>query len=78
MSVMDTLSNITGTTFNRYRLDIPFCLSPVDVEEFSGAEKLSKLYYYNIIFTSADKNIDATQLLSKPATLIMGGGILQA
>ncbi|MEX9251135.1 type VI secretion system Vgr family protein [Pseudenterobacter timonensis] len=74
---MDTLSNITSTTLNRYQLDIPSCTSPLDVETFSGAEKLSELYYYNITFTSTDKNIDATQLLSKPATLTMGGGVLQ-
>lgn len=77
MSLMDTLSNITSTTFNRYQLDIPSCTALLDVETFSGAEKLSELYYYNITFTSIDKNIDATQLLSKPATLTMGGGILQ-
>lgn len=77
MSLMDTLSNITSTTLNRYQLDIPSCTSPLDVETFSGTEKLSELYYYNITFTSTDKNIDATQLLSKPATLTMGGGILQ-
>jgi type VI secretion system secreted protein VgrG len=77
MSLMDTLSNITSTTLNRYQLDIPSYTSPLDVETFSGAEKLSELYYYNITFTSTDKNIDATQLLSKPATLKMGGGVLQ-
>ena len=74
----DKIENITSTTLNRYKLDIPSCTSPLDVEEFSGKEKLSELYYYNIIFTSTDKNIDATQLLSKPATLTMGGGILQS
>lgn len=78
MSLMDTLSNITGTTFNRYQLDIPSCTASLDVEEFSGAEKLSELYYYTILFTSTDKNIDATQLLSKPVTLTMGGGVLQS
>ncbi|MDI2119890.1 phage late control D family protein, partial [Klebsiella pneumoniae] len=49
----------------------------LDVEEFSGTEKLSELYYYTITFTSAEKNIDAAQLLSKPAMLTMGGGALQ-
>lgn len=78
MSLMDTLSNITGTTFNRYQLDIPSCTASLDVELFSGAEKLSELYYYDITFTSTDKNIDATQLLSKPATLTMGGVVLQS
>lgn len=74
---MDTFSMITGTTLNRYQLDIPSCTASLDVEEFSGAEKLSELYYYTITFTSAEKNIDAAQLLSKPAMLTMGGGALQ-
>nr|WP_221018488.1 hypothetical protein [Klebsiella pneumoniae] len=38
---MDTSSIITGTTLNRYQLDIPSCTASLDVEEFSGAEKLS-------------------------------------
>lgn len=74
---MDTSSIITGTTLNRYQLDIPSCTASLDVEEFSGTEKLSELYYYTITFTSAEKNIDAAQLLSKPAMLTMGGGALQ-
>lgn len=74
---MDTSSIITGTTLNRYQLGIPSCTASLDVEEFSGAEKLSELYYYTITFTSAEKNIDAAQLLSKPAMLTMGGGALQ-
>lgn len=75
---MDTFSMITGTTLNRYQLDIPSCTASLDVEEFSGAEKLSELYYYTITFTSAEKNIDAAQLLSKPAMLTMGGGAIAA
>lgn len=78
MSLTDTLTSIIKTTLNRYQLDIPSCTSPLDVEEFSGKENLSELYYYNIIFTSTDKNIDASQLISKPATMTMGGGILQS
>lgn len=76
MYLTDTLADMTNTGLNRYRLDIPSCSSSLDVEEFSGKEHLSRPYYYNIVFTSTDKNIDATQLLSKPATLTMGGGIL--
>ncbi|MFA1658144.1 DUF2345 domain-containing protein [Klebsiella quasipneumoniae] len=75
---MDTSSIITGTTLNRYQLDIPSSTASLDVEEFSGAEKLSETYRWTIYFTSTDKNIDASQLLSKPATLTMGGGILQS
>lgn len=78
MSLMDTLTRITNTTLNRYQLDIPSCPAILDVEEFSGKENLSELYYYHIIFTSPDKDIDATQLVSKPATLTMGGGVLQS
>lgn len=77
MSLIDTLSNITKNTLNRYRLDIPSCSSPLDVEDFSGNEGLSKTYQYDILFTSADKDLDATQLLLKSASLTMGTGALQ-
>lgn len=82
MNLTDTLQNalskITQTTLNRYRLDIPSYLSPLDVEDFSGSEGLSQMYHYDILFTSMDKDIDATQLLSKPASLTMGTGVLQS
>lgn len=77
-TLQNTLSKLTGTTLNRYRLDISSCLSPLDVEDFSGNEGLSNTYHYNILFTSTDKNIDADQLLRKPATLTMGTGLLQS
>lgn len=64
-------------TLNRYRLDIPSCLSDLDVEDFTGFEAISQLYYYDVLFTSNDKDIDATQILSKPASLTLGGGLLQ-
>lgn len=76
MSLTDTLTSIIKTTLNRYQLDIPSCTSPLDVEEFSGKEFMSELYYYTILFTSSDKDITAAQLLSKPASLTMGTGAL--
>ncbi|EPI7968824.1 type VI secretion system tip protein VgrG [Cronobacter sakazakii] len=80
MSRTDTLKNtlaaLTGSRLNRYRLDISSCPSLLDVEDFSGVEAMSQLYHYDIRFTSSDLNIDATQLLSKPATLTMGAGPL--
>jgi type VI secretion system secreted protein VgrG len=76
MSLTDTLTSIIKTTLNRYQLDIPSCTSPLDVEEFSGKEFMSALYYYTILFTSSDKDITAAQLLSKPASLTMGTGAL--
>lgn len=78
MNVISTLTNMTQSTLNRYRLDIPSCTSVLDVEEFSGKEFMSHLYRYTILFTSNDKDIDATQLLSKPASLTMGTGLLQS
>ncbi|WP_249168467.1 type VI secretion system Vgr family protein [Erwinia sp. E602] len=82
MSLTDTLQNaetaITGTTLNRYRLDIPSCTADIDVEEFNGTEFMSGLYCYTILFTSRDKGISSAQLMSKPATLRMGGGSLFA
>ncbi|MEX3174040.1 type VI secretion system Vgr family protein [Serratia quinivorans] len=80
MSLTDTLKNtlsaLTEGGLNRYQLDIPSCTSSLDVEEFSGKEFMSDLYYYTVLFTSSDLNIDATQLLSKPTTLTMGTGPL--
>ncbi|QBR50158.1 type VI secretion system Vgr family protein [Erwinia sp. QL-Z3] len=76
MSLTDTLTSIIKTTLNRYRLDIPSCTSLLDVEEFSGKEFMSALYYYTVLFTSSDKDITAAQLLSKPASLTMGTGTL--
>ncbi|WP_369878932.1 contractile injection system protein, VgrG/Pvc8 family, partial [Erwinia sp. B116] len=58
-------------------MDIPSCTSPLDVEHFSGEEAMSQTYRYAITFTSPDKNLDATRLLSKPVTLTMGSGVLQ-
>lgn len=80
MSLTDTLNTmkttVTEKSLNRYRLDIPSCMANIDVEDFSGSEALSALYSYTINFTSADKNIDARQMLSKPATMTMGAGNL--
>ncbi|MBD8169052.1 type VI secretion system Vgr family protein [Erwinia persicina] len=80
MSLTDTLNTlaatVVGKALNRYRLDIPSCTADIDVEDFSGSEAMSELYSYTINFTSTDKNIDARQMLSKPATLTMGAGNL--
>ena len=74
--LQNTLSGLVNTTLNRYQLNIPSCHSSLDVEDFCGTESLSLLYRYDISFTSIDKNIDASQMLSKPATLTMGTGML--
>ncbi|ANS42250.1 hypothetical protein Q5A_008915 [Serratia inhibens PRI-2C] len=76
-SLQKMVSSITGT-LNRYCLDIPSCSSELDVEDFSGREGMSQTYHYDILFTSSDKDIDATQLLRKSATLTMGSGLLQS
>jgi type VI secretion system secreted protein VgrG len=78
MNIINNLVEKINNTLNRYRLDIPSCLSPLDVEEFSGYEAISQMYFYDIIFTSTDKHLDASQLLRKPASLIMGTGLLQS
>ena len=74
--LQNTLPGLVNTTLNRYQLNIPSCHSLLDVEDFCGTESLSQLYRYDISFTSTDKNIDASQILSKPATLTMGAGML--
>ncbi|WP_427178569.1 type VI secretion system Vgr family protein [Enterobacter hormaechei] len=80
MNLTDSLRNVLSGagTLNRYRLDIPSCPSPLDVEDFSGIEGLSRIYRYDIIFTSTDKHLDAAWFLCKPATLTMGGGLLES
>ncbi len=80
MNLKDAMQNVVTAagTLNRYQLDIPSCPSPLDVEEFSGSEGISRLYSYDIIFTCTDKDLDASQLLRKPATLTMGTGLLQS
>lgn len=75
---LNTLVSMTNTSMNRYRLDIPSCSFPLDVENFSGNEALSELYCYSIYFTSTDRNIEPEQLVRKPATLTMGTCLLQS
>ena len=65
-----------NTTLNRYRLTIDSCPSELDVEDFTGEEKLSGTYRYTLHFTSPDKAIPADQMLRKPASLTMAGGML--
>ncbi|EOT9444334.1 type VI secretion system Vgr family protein [Escherichia coli] len=78
MNLTDSLQNVLSGagTLNRYRLDIPSCPSSLDVEGFSGTEGISKIYRYDIIFTSTDRHPDAAWFLRKSATLIMGTGLL--
>lgn len=66
-----------NTTLNRYRLEVDSCPSLLDVEDFTGEEKLSGTYRYVIHFTSPDKDIPADQMLRKPASLTMAGGMLK-
>ncbi len=78
MNLTDSLHNILKGTgnLNRYRLDIPSCPSPLDVEDFSGIEGMSRIYRYDIVFTSTDNHLDAAWFLRKPASLTMGTGLL--
>lgn len=80
MNLTDSLQNVLSGagTLNRYRLDIPSCPSSLDVEDFSGTEGISKIYRYDIIFTSTVRYPDAAWFLRKSATLIMGTGLLKS
>lgn len=73
---MDKSQQTMATTLNRYFLSIPSCSSVLDVEDFNGSEGLSRNCYYDILFTSADKDIQANQFLRQVATLTMNGGKL--
>jgi len=55
MSMIDFLQKGVAAmagTLHSYRLTIPSCSSPVDVEDFSGVEGMSQMYHYNILFIS--------------------------
>lgn len=78
MNVTDALGSIINSPLNRYSLDVPSCLSSLDVEDFSGREGMSQTYHYDILFTSANKDLAAEQFLRKSASLTMGCGLLQS
>ena len=67
---------MTGGVLNRYKLDIPSCPYPLDVERFDGLEQMSALYHYTIRFTSSHPELTAEMMLSKTATLSIGVGEL--
>lgn len=73
---MESIFKITDGILNRYKLDIPFCPYPLDVERFDGLEQMSALYHYTIRFTSSHPDLTAEMMLSKTATLSMGVGEL--
>lgn len=76
MSLIDTLASMPQKSLNRYSLNIPSCLYPLDVESFEGLEQVSVLYHYNIKFTTSYPDLSADMLLSKPATFNMATGDL--
>lgn len=63
--VLDALS------LNRYYLSIKGCTVPLDVESFQGREGLSTRYRYDVVLTSADKDIDPAVMLAKNVTFTM-------
>jgi len=73
---MENIFKMTEGIFNRYKLDIPSCPYPLDVERFDGLEQMSALYHYTIRFTSSHPDLTAEMMLSKTATLSMGVGKL--
>ncbi|HDR2786889.1 TPA: type VI secretion system tip protein VgrG [Enterobacter asburiae] len=73
---MGSVFKMTEGILNRYKLDIPSCPYPLDVERFDGLEQMSGLYHYTIRFTSSHTGLKAEMMLSKTATLSMGEGEL--
>lgn len=73
---MENIFKMTEGILNRYKLDIPSCPYPLDVERFDGLEQMSALYHYTIRFTSSHPDLTAKMMLSKTATLSMGVGKL--
>ncbi|WP_380180854.1 type VI secretion system Vgr family protein [Kalamiella sp. sgz302252] len=62
---------ISALSMNRYLLAITGCDAVLDVENFTGSEGLSRLYRYQICFTSPDSDIPMTQVLRQNATLTL-------
>ncbi|BEK75365.1 type VI secretion system Vgr family protein [Enterobacter asburiae] len=73
---MENIFKMTEGILNRYKLDIPSCPYPLDVERFDGLEQMSALYHYTIRFTSSHPDLTPEMILSKTATLSMGVGKL--
>ncbi|QKJ87687.1 type VI secretion system tip protein VgrG [Paramixta manurensis] len=73
---MENIFKMKEGVLNRYKLDIPSCPYPLDVERFDGLEQMSTLYHYTIRFTSSHPDLTAEMMLSKTATLSMGVGEL--
>lgn len=73
---MENIIKMTEGILNRYKLDIPSCPYPLDVERFDGFEQMSALYHYTIRFTCSHPGLTAEMMLSKTATLSMGVGEL--
>lgn len=69
---MTTVSPVLDAlTLNRYYLKVKGCTAPLDVESFQGREGLSTRYRYDVVLTSADKDIDPSVMLMKNVTFIM-------
>lgn len=66
MSLFDAIKS-PFQTHNRYQLAVQDCHTPLDVESFIGREAISETYRYQIIFTSADNNLQAQQFLRRTA-----------
>lgn len=62
---------LDALTLNRYHLKVKGCTAPLDVESFQGREGLSTRYRYDVVLTSADKDIDPSVMLMKNVTFIM-------
>ncbi|MBA0039014.1 type VI secretion system tip protein VgrG [Pantoea sp. BIGb0393] len=56
---------------SHHLLKVTDSTSPLDVLSFEGTEALSAPFSWNIIFTSADKNISREAMLLKPASLTL-------
>ncbi|EGW7512589.1 type VI secretion system tip protein VgrG [Salmonella enterica] len=71
-ATMTTVSPVLDAlTLNRYHLKVKGCTAPLDVESFQGREGLSTRYRYDVVLTSADKDIDPSVMLMKNVTFIM-------
>ncbi|WP_350262627.1 type VI secretion system tip protein VgrG (plasmid) [Pantoea sp. BJ2] len=66
-----TITDIPFFSHSHHLLKVKDASFPLDVLSFEGTEALSVPFSWNIIFTSADKNISREAMLLKPASLTL-------
>lgn len=74
--VSTAIQSLSTVTHNRYRFQVQGCDAHLDVERFTGHERLSHCYRYQINFTSSARDLQPQQLLRRSARLEFVGTLM--